>query len=66
MRCERGRILYVLIKSGRDLIHTSRHKMRRGGIFTSICCPLNTLRHILQNKEKRETQPYKYREKIEE
>jgi hypothetical protein len=41
--------------------------MRRGGIFTNICCPLNTLRNILSgNKEKGETQPYKYREKIEE
>jgi len=50
-----------------DLIPISRHKMRRGGIFTNICCPLNTLRNILSGyKEKGETQPYKYREKIEE
>lgn len=48
-----GGFLHPLIKSGRDLIHISRHKMRRGGMFTNICCPLNTLRNILSEQGKK-------------
>ncbi len=48
-----GGFLHLLIKSGRSLIPISRHKMRRGGIFTNICCPLNTLRNILSEQGKR-------------
>jgi hypothetical protein len=51
-----GGFLHLLIKSGRDLIPISRHKMRRGGIFTNICCPHNTLRNILSEQGKGETQ----------